>query len=114
MQKVVWGAPSFWIERFPLYWGIEQSFFEKQGIDLDIWYGYGASELTRAFSKGLIHIGELGLPPFVTAFRQGLRAKIIGSSVVQQLDHSSGGPSRYCLHRPFGRLPHRHPVGRQL
>ena len=35
MQKVVWGAPSFWIERFPLYWGIEQGFFVKQGIDPD-------------------------------------------------------------------------------
>jgi len=23
MQKVIWGAPSFWIERFPLYWGID-------------------------------------------------------------------------------------------
>ena len=87
MQKVVWGTPSFWIERFPLYWGIEQSFFEKQDIDLDIWYGYGASKLTRAVSNGHIHIGEMGLPPFVTAFRQGLRAKIIGSSVVQKLDH---------------------------
>ena len=114
MQKVVWGAPSFWIERFPLYWGIEQSFFEKQGIDLDIWYGYGASELTRAFSKGLIHIGELGLPPFVTAFRLGAAGKNNRQQRCPAVGSLSGGPSRYCLHRPFGRLPHRHPVGRQL
>jgi len=87
MQKVVWGAPSFWIERFPLYWGIDQGFFAKQGIALDIWYSYGGPELARAVSKGQIHIGEMGLPPFVTAYRQGLRAKIIGSSVIQQLDH---------------------------
>ena len=87
MQKVVWGAPSFWIERFPLYWGVDQGFFAKQGIELDIWYAYGGPELARAVSNGQIHIGEMGLPPFVTAYRQGLRAKIIGSSVIQQLDH---------------------------
>ena len=87
MQKVLWGAPSFWIERFPLYWGIDQGFFEDQGIDLEIWYAYGGPELARAISNGRIHIGEMGMPPFVTAFREGLRAKIIGSSVIQQLDH---------------------------
>ena len=87
MQKVIWGAPSFWIERFPLYWGIDQGFFAKQGIDLEIWYAYGGPELARAVNSGRIHIGEMGLPPFVTAYRQGLRAKIVGSSVIQQLDH---------------------------
>ena len=87
MQKVVWGAPSFWIERFPLYWGIDQGFFANQGIDLEIWYAYGGPELARAVGNGRIHIGEMGLPPFVTAYREGLRAKIIGSSVIQQLDH---------------------------
>ena len=87
MQKVVWGAPSFWIERFPLYWGIDQGFFAKQGIDLEIWYAYGGPELAQAVDSGRIHIGEMGLPPFVTAYRQGLRAKIVGSSVIQQLDH---------------------------
>ena len=87
MQKVVWGAPSFWIGRFPLYWGIEQGFFANQGIDLKIWYAYGGPELARAVSNGRIHIGEMGLPAFVTAYREGLRAKIVGSSVIQQLDH---------------------------
>jgi len=87
MQKVVWGAPSFWIERFPLYWGIDQGYFAKQGIDLEIWYSYGGPELARAVNGGTIHIGEMGLPPFVTAYRQGMAARIIGSSVIQQLDH---------------------------
>ncbi len=87
MQKVVWGAPSFWIERFPLYWGVDQGFFKQQGIDLDIWYSYGGPELARAVNAGSIHIGEMGLPPFVTAYRQGMAARIIGSSVIQQLDH---------------------------
>jgi NitT/TauT family transport system substrate-binding protein len=87
MQKVVWGAPSFWIERFPLYWGIDQGFFAKQGIDLEIWYSYGGPQLARAVNAGSIHIGEMGLPPFVTAYQQGMAARIIGSSVIQQLDH---------------------------
>ena len=87
MEKVTWGAPSFWIERFPLYWGIDQGFFSKEGIDLEIWYSYGGPELAQAVTDGRIHIGEMGLPPFVTAYRQGLSAKIIGSSVIQQLDH---------------------------
>jgi len=87
LQEVVWGAPSFWIERFPLYWGIDQGFFAGQGIDLRIWYAYGGPELARAMGSGRIHIGEMGLPPFLAAYRQGLRAKIVGSSVIQQLDH---------------------------
>lgn len=87
MQKVVWGVPSFWIERFPLYWGIDQGFFAKQGIELEIWYSYGGPELARAVNAGSIHIGEMGLPPFVAAYRQGMAARIIGSSVIQQLDH---------------------------
>jgi len=87
MQKVLWGAPSFWIERFPLYWGIDQGLFAEQGIDLGIWYSYGGPQLARAVSLGRIHIGEMGLPPYVAAVRQGLRAQIVGSSVIQQLDH---------------------------
>ena len=87
MQKVVWGAPSFWIERFPLYWGIDQGFFANQGIDLEIWYAHGGPELAQAVSDGRIHVGEMGLPPFVTAYRQDLRARIVGSTVIQQLDH---------------------------
>jgi ABC-type nitrate/sulfonate/bicarbonate transport system substrate-binding protein len=87
LEKVVWGAPSFWIERFPLYWGIHQGYFTDQGIDLHIQYLYGGPELARTFNDGSIHIGEMGLPPFATAYQQGMNARIIGSSVIQQLDH---------------------------
>jgi len=87
LEKVIWGAPSFWIERFPLYWGIEQGFFAEQRIALEIRYTYGGPELARAVCDGHIHIGEMGLPPFITAYRQGMAARIIGSSVIQQLDH---------------------------
>ena len=87
LEKIVWGAPSFWIERFPLYWGIHEGFFRKEGIDLEIWYSYGGPELARAVGAGRIHIGEMGLPPFVAAYTDGMAARIIGSSVIQQLDH---------------------------
>jgi len=86
-EKVVWGAPSFWIERFPLYVGREMGFFQNQGIDIEIWYSYGGPELARAMAAGDIHIGEMGLPPFIKAYTHGLPAKVIASSPIQQLDH---------------------------
>lgn len=87
LDSVTWGAPSFWIERFPLYCGQAFGFFEEQGIELDIRYTNGGPELADAVTKGQIHVGEMGLPPFVKAHSHGLKARIIGSSVVQQLDH---------------------------
>ena len=87
MERIIWGVPSFWIERFPLYYGIKQGFFAKRGIDLEIRYLWGGPELAAAVSKGEVWIGEMGLPPFLTAVSDGLPARVIGSSVVQQLDH---------------------------
>ena len=95
LEPVVWGAPSFWIERFPLYWGIHKGLFRDRGIDLSIWYSYGGPELAAAVNAGRIHIGEMGLPPFVAAFRQGMAARIIGSSVIRQLDHYVAGRPEY-------------------
>jgi NitT/TauT family transport system substrate-binding protein len=93
LEKVIWGAPSFWIERFPLYCGRHFGFFRDQGIELEIWYSYGGPELAGAVARGDIHIGEMGLPPFVTAYSQGLAARIVGSSAIQQLDHYLVGAS---------------------
>ena len=86
LDKIVWGAPSFWIERFPLYCGHHLGFFRQQGVEIEIWYSYGGPELARAVQAGDIHIGEMGLPPFVTAYTRGLPARIIGSSTIQQLE----------------------------
>ena len=72
MELVVWGVPSFWIERFPLYYGRKQGFFEEQGIDLEIRYLWGGPELAAAVSRGEIWIGEMGLPPFLKAYSEGL------------------------------------------
>jgi ABC-type nitrate/sulfonate/bicarbonate transport system substrate-binding protein len=87
LDRVIWGAPSFWIERFPLYCGCHFGFFRDQGIELEIWYSYGGPELARAVAIGDINIGDMGLPPFVKAYSEGLPARIIGSSPIQQLDH---------------------------
>lgn len=87
LEKAVWGAPSFWIERFPLYCGQHLGFFRDQGIDLEIWLSYGGPELAQAVVQGNIHVGDMGLPPFVAAYSRGLPARIIGSSPFQQLDH---------------------------
>jgi NitT/TauT family transport system substrate-binding protein len=87
LEKVVWGAPSFWIERLPLYCGRHLGYFRDQGVELETWISYGGPELAQAVARGDIHIGDMGLPPFVTAYTKGLPARIIGSSPIQQLDH---------------------------
>ncbi|UCF98648.1 MAG: ABC transporter substrate-binding protein [Spirochaetaceae bacterium] len=86
-ERVIWGVPSFWIERFPLYYGRKRGFFEKRGINLEIRYLWGGPELAAAFTGGQVWIGEMGLPPFLKAYSDGLPARVIGSSTIQQLDH---------------------------
>ena len=87
MERVIWGVPSFWIERFPLYYGRWRGFFEKRRIDLQIRYYWGGPELAAAVSAGAVWIGEMGLPSFLKAYSDGLPARVIGSSTIQQLDH---------------------------
>lgn len=87
MQQLLWGVPSFWIERFPLYYGKEKGFFARQGIDLEIKYYWGGPELAAGIESGEAPIGEMGLLPFSKAFADGLKARVIGSSVIQKLDH---------------------------
>jgi NitT/TauT family transport system substrate-binding protein len=86
-ERLIWGVPSFWIERFPLYYGRRKGFFLDQGLELEIHYFWGGPELAHAVEQGQILIGEMGLPPFLKSFSQGLPARVVGSSVVQQLDH---------------------------
>ncbi|HTX92066.1 MAG TPA: ABC transporter substrate-binding protein, partial [Anaerolineales bacterium] len=86
-ERLIWGVPSFWIERFPLYFGRHKGFFLDQGLELEIQYFWGGPELAHAVAQGRILIGEMGLPPFLKGFSQGLPARVVGSSVIQQLDH---------------------------
>jgi ABC-type nitrate/sulfonate/bicarbonate transport system substrate-binding protein len=87
MERVIWGVPSFWIERFPLYFGRNRGYFRERGIELEIRYFWGGPELAAAVTRGEIWIGEMGLPPFLKAYGDGVPALTIGSSTVQQLDH---------------------------
>jgi ABC-type nitrate/sulfonate/bicarbonate transport system substrate-binding protein len=97
-DRIVWGVPSFWIERFPLYFGRNRGFFRERGIDLEIRYLWGGPELAAAVSGGMVWIGEMGLPPFLKAYADGMPARVIGSSTIQQLDH-------YLVARPeFGKV----------
>lgn len=92
-DEVVWGVPSFWIERFPLYFGKHKGFFSKRNISLKIEYFWGGPELARAVAQRKVLIGEMGLPPFLKALSEGLQAQVIGSSTIQQLNH-------YLVSRP--------------
>jgi ABC-type nitrate/sulfonate/bicarbonate transport system substrate-binding protein len=87
MERVIWGVPSFWIERFPLYYGRRRGFFAERGINLQIRYYWGGPELAAAVSEGRVWIGEMGLPPLLKAYADGLPVRVIGSSTIQQLDH---------------------------
>lgn len=92
-DRLFWGVPSFWIERFPLYYGKHLGIFAAEGIDLRIRYYWGGPELARAVAGGEVLIGEMGMPPFLKAYSEGLKARVVGSSVIQQLDH-------YLVSRP--------------
>lgn len=61
--------------------------FQKQGVYPEIRIFHGGPELLKAVRDGKVHVGEIGLPPFIKAFSKGLPARIIGSTFVQQLDH---------------------------
>lgn len=85
--ELVWGVPSFWIERLPLYYGRRKGLFQKQEIALRIKYCWGGLEVAQAVDRGEAAIGNLGLPPFLMAIAQGLPLRAIGSSIMQQLNH---------------------------
>ena len=46
--RVIWGAPSFWIERFPLVLGREMGFYQKQGVYPEIKIFQGDLEYPKA------------------------------------------------------------------
>ncbi len=86
-DELVWGVPSFWIERLPLYYGRRKGLFQNREITLKIKYYWGGLELARAVERGEAAVGNLGLPPFLNAVAQGLPLRAIGSSIMQQLNH---------------------------
>ena len=90
-NELIWGVPSFWIERLPLYYGRSKGFFQDKRLTLKIKYYWGGLELAQAVDRGEAAIGNLGLPPFLMAVAQGLPLRAIGSSIMQQLNPEMGG-----------------------
>ena len=85
--NVLWGAPSFWIERFPLLYGVEKRIFQRLGVCPEVKVHHGGPELLQAVRDNRVHVGEIGLPPFLKAFSHGLPARIVGSTFIRSLDH---------------------------
>lgn len=86
-DKVIWGTPSLWIERLPLFYGKELGAFQKYGVEPEVKIFHGGPELLQQVRSGTVHIGEIGLPPFSKAFSEGLSARIVASTFIRQLDH---------------------------
>jgi ABC-type nitrate/sulfonate/bicarbonate transport system substrate-binding protein len=86
-NRILWGAPSFWIERFPMVYGVEKRIFQHLGVSPEIKVHHGGPELLQAVRDNCVHVGEIGLPPFLTAFSKGLAARIIGSTFIRSLEH---------------------------
>ncbi|MFH1135420.1 MAG: ABC transporter substrate-binding protein [Pseudomonadota bacterium] len=87
IQTIVWGAPSFWIERLPVLIGLERGFFAKRDVLPKLEIFHGGPELLRAVEEGRVPVGEIGLPPFIRAFGQGQKIRLIGGTFIQKLDH---------------------------
>jgi NitT/TauT family transport system substrate-binding protein len=96
LTTVLWGAPSFWIERFPLLYGVEKGIFQRLGVCPEVQVHHGGPELLQAVRDNRVHVGEIGLPPFLTAFSHGLPARIIGSTFIRSLDHFLVARSGIC------------------
>jgi hypothetical protein len=48
ITRIIWGAPSFWIERFPLFLRREMGLCQKQGVYPEIKIFHGGLELPKA------------------------------------------------------------------
>ena len=73
---------------WPFTMALKKGYFFDEGIDLHIEIIPGGDALARAMGRGEIQVGRMGSPPFLTAVGNGvLRAKIIASSVIHNLDH---------------------------
>lgn len=84
-----WGhANSGGQHDWPFEMALHKGFFSDEGINLRIEVVAGGEALAQAMGRGEIQVGRMGSPPFLTAIGAGvLPGKIIGSSVIHNLDH---------------------------
>ena len=66
---------------------MEKRIFQRLGVCPEVKVHHGGPELLQAVRDSRVHVGEIGLPPFLAAFSQGLPARIIGSTFIRSLDH---------------------------
>jgi hypothetical protein len=58
ITRVIWGAPSFWIERFPLFFGREMGLFQARGVYPEVRIFHGGPELMKAVQDEKVHVGQ--------------------------------------------------------
>jgi NitT/TauT family transport system substrate-binding protein len=69
------------IDIAPVYLGIEQGFFEEQGIELDLSAGQGGASIVPGVASGSIDIGFGNNLSLVVASASGLPLQVIASAV---------------------------------
>lgn len=106
--SVVWAAPSVWIERTPVLLAQQLKLFEAAGLPhVDLIITNGGPELVKQVRAGSVHVGEIGLFPFLAAMDgpEPPDARLVGGTFIQQLDHylASGSREITCLKDLRGR-----------
>ncbi len=73
---------------WPFVMALKRGFFEEEGINLRIETVAGGDALAQAMGRGQLQVGRMGAPPFLAAVdKDVVRAKIVASSVIGNLDH---------------------------
>ena len=79
MSKIVYGAPTH-ISGLSVRYGVARGIFEQAGLDLSVRTVFGGPELSAAYDRGELWIGDIGSPPSVTAIVHGARFRIVASA----------------------------------
>lgn len=73
LQKVTLNEVAHSIFYAPLYVAIEEGYFQKEGIDLELITGYGADKTMTALLSGEADIGFMGSEASIYTYLQGAK-----------------------------------------
>jgi NitT/TauT family transport system substrate-binding protein len=79
MSTIAYGTPTH-ISALPVRYGVARGIFADAGLDLRVQTVFGGPELSAAYDRGDLWIGEIGSPPGVTAIARGARFRIVASA----------------------------------
>jgi NitT/TauT family transport system substrate-binding protein len=79
MSAIAYGTPTH-ISALPVRYGVARGIFADAGLDLTVETVFGGPELSAAYDRGELWIGEIGSPPGVTAIARGARFRIVASA----------------------------------